>query len=116
MIAGCDTFRSGAIEQLQTHVHHLNDIFNENDVPMIELFSRGYGKDPAGIATQAIHYGMNLDQILPLESFYSHFKAKDKNFDVVLIDTAGRMQNDEPLMIALAKVNSSPLFDIDSNH
>jgi signal recognition particle receptor subunit alpha len=30
--------------------------------------------------------------------------AKDKKFDVVLIDTAGRMQNDEPLMIALAKV------------
>ncbi len=32
------------------------------------------------------------------------FLAKDKKFDVVLIDTAGRMQNDEPLMIALAKV------------
>ena len=32
------------------------------------------------------------------------FLAKDKKFDVVLVDTAGRMQNDEPLMIALAKV------------
>jgi signal recognition particle GTPase len=32
------------------------------------------------------------------------YLAKDKKFDVVLIDTAGRMQNDEPLMIALAKV------------
>ena len=36
--------------------------------------------------------------------------AKDKKFDVVLIDTAGRMQNDEPLMIALAKVQISLAF------
>ena len=36
--------------------------------------------------------------------------AKDKKFDVVLIDTAGRMQNDEPLMIALAKVKKTFFF------
>jgi signal recognition particle GTPase len=30
--------------------------------------------------------------------------AKDNNIDVVLIDTAGRMQDNEPLMRALAKV------------
>ncbi|UJR31042.1 hypothetical protein I4U23_018552 [Adineta vaga] len=86
LIAGCDTFRAGAIEQLLTHVRHLNNIFTEKNVPMIELYQRGYGKDPAGIAAEAINY------------------AKDKKFDVVLIDTAGRMQNDEPLMIALAKL------------
>ncbi|CAF0872298.1 unnamed protein product [Rotaria sordida] len=86
LIAGCDTFRAGAIEQLLTHVRHLNNIFNEKNMPMIELYQRGYGKDAAGIAAEAINY------------------AKDKKFDVVLIDTAGRMQNDEPLMIALAKL------------
>ncbi|CAF2029243.1 unnamed protein product [Rotaria magnacalcarata] len=86
LIAGCDTFRAGAIEQLKTHVNHLNNIFNEKNMQMIELYQRGYGKDAAGIAAEAINY------------------AKDKKFDVVLIDTAGRMQNDEPLMIALAKL------------
>jgi signal recognition particle receptor subunit alpha len=38
------------------------------------------------------------------------FIAKDKKFDVVLIDTAGRMENDEPLMKALAKVIIGLLF------
>ncbi|CAF4290608.1 unnamed protein product, partial [Adineta steineri] len=86
LIAGCDTFRAGAIEQLKTHVARLNNIFSEKESPMIELYERGYGKDAAGIAAQAINY------------------AKLKKFDVVLIDTAGRMQNDEPLMTALAKL------------
>ena len=31
--------------------------------------------------------------------------ARDLNFDVVLVDTAGRMQDNEPLMRSLAKVN-----------
>ena len=57
LIAGCDTFRAGAIEQLLTHVKHLNTIFSEKNMPMIELYQRGYGKDAAGIATQAINYG-----------------------------------------------------------
>ena len=57
LIAGCDTFRAGAIEQLLTHVRHLNNIFNEKEMPMIELYQRGYGKDAAGIAAEAINYG-----------------------------------------------------------
>jgi signal recognition particle GTPase len=32
------------------------------------------------------------------------FVARDNDFDVVLVDTAGRMQDNEPLMRALAKV------------
>jgi hypothetical protein len=40
--------------------------------------------------------------------------AKENKFDVVLIDTAGRMQDNEPLMRALAKVSlcfsRSPIF------
>ena len=57
MIAGCDTFRAGAIEQLSTHERHLNNIFNEKDEIMIQLYQRGYGKDAAGIAAEAINYG-----------------------------------------------------------
>ena len=103
LIAGCDTFRSGAIEQLSTHVCHLNNIFSEKNMAMIELYARGYGKDPAGIAAEAINYGKRLKRSKIFQKF--HFVlAKDKKFDVVLIDTAGRMQNDEPLMVALAKV------------
>ena len=38
-----------------------------------------------------------------LNNFFLHL-AKTNKFDVVLIDTAGRMQDNEPLMRALAKV------------
>lgn len=44
MIAGCDNFRSGAIEQLQTHCLCL-------DVP---LYEKGYKDDPAIIAKEAL--------------------------------------------------------------
>ncbi len=63
MLAGCDNFRSGAIEQLATHAACLN----------IPLYERGYGDDPSIIAKEALT------------------EARNKNFDVVLIDTAGRM-------------------------
>uniref|UniRef100_A0A7S3FR48 SRP54-type proteins GTP-binding domain-containing protein n=1 Tax=Strombidium rassoulzadegani TaxID=1082188 RepID=A0A7S3FR48_9SPIT len=76
MLAGCDNFRSGAIEQLQTHASCL-------DVP---LYQKGYKDDPAIIAKEALQ------------------DAKSKGFDVVLIDTAGRMQGNEGLMRALAKL------------
>jgi len=76
LICACDTFRAGAVEQLKTHSRCL-------DVP---LFERGYGKDPADIAKNAI----------------SH--ARTNGHDVVLVDTAGRMQDNEPLMRALAKL------------
>lgn len=76
LICACDTFRAGAVEQLKTHSRCL-------DVP---LFERGYGKDPAEIAKNAIAH------------------AKSNGHDVVLVDTAGRMQDNEPLMRALAKL------------
>ncbi|CAK8989935.1 unnamed protein product [Durusdinium trenchii] len=76
LICACDTFRAGAVEQLKTHSRCL-------DVP---LFERGYGKDPADIAKNAIAH------------------AKSNGHDVVLVDTAGRMQDNEPLMRALAKL------------
>mmetsp|Transcript_18290 Transcript_18290/g.40488 ORF Transcript_18290/g.40488 Transcript_18290/m.40488 type:complete len:586 (-) Transcript_18290:96-1853(-) len=76
MIAACDTFRSGAVEQLKTHARCLG----------AHLFERGYGKDAADIAKQALQY------------------AEQNGYDVVLIDTAGRMQDNEPLMRAIAKL------------
>jgi len=76
LICACDTFRAGAVEQLKTHSRCL-------DVP---LFERGYGKDPADIAKNAIQH------------------ARTQGHDVVLVDTAGRMQDNEPLMRALAKL------------
>lgn len=73
LIAACDTFRSGAVEQLRVHTKCLD----------VELFEKGYGKAPGAIAQLAVQY------------------AKKNGFDVVLIDTAGRMQDNEPLMKAL---------------
>ncbi|KAI0374755.1 P-loop containing nucleoside triphosphate hydrolase protein [Pilatotrama ljubarskyi] len=89
LIAACDTFRSGAVEQLRVHVRNLSMLGVDgatNSKGRVELYERGYGKDAAGIAKEAINY------------------ARDNDFDVVLIDTAGRMQDNEPLMRALAKL------------
>ena len=76
MMAACDNFRSGAVEQLMTHAACL-------DVP---VYHKGYKDDPAVIAKEALQ------------------EAKSKRYDVVLIDTAGRMQGNEALMRALAKL------------
>jgi len=87
LIAACDTFRAGAVEQLRTHCRKLNTLHPESDGrKMVQLYEKGYGKDAAGIASEAI----------------SH--ARDQRFDVVLVDTAGRMQDNAPLMQALAKL------------
>ena len=59
LIAACDTFRSGAVEQLRVHVRNLG-MLAENAVDGkggVELYERGYGKDAAGIAKEAITYG-----------------------------------------------------------
>ncbi|KAF2884106.1 hypothetical protein ILUMI_22074 [Ignelater luminosus] len=89
LIAACDTFRAGAVEQLRTHTKHLNALHppeRHGGRQMVQLYEKGYGKDAAGIAMEAIRF------------------AKDMKVDVVLIDTAGRMQDNEPLMRALAKL------------
>lgn len=58
LIAACDSFRSGAVEQLRTHVRNLSKL-NESGTGkgMVELFERGYGRDVAGIAKEAIAHG-----------------------------------------------------------
>ena len=54
LIAACDTFRSGAVEQLRVHARNLQAL---EKAATVELFERGYGKDSAGIAKDAIAYG-----------------------------------------------------------
>ncbi|OCT72375.1 signal recognition particle receptor subunit alpha [Xenopus laevis] len=89
LIAACDTFRAGAVEQLRTHTQRLNSVHppeKHKGRTMVQLYEKGYGKDAAGIAMEAITY------------------ARNQAFDVVLVDTAGRMQDNAPLMTALAKL------------
>ena len=61
MIAACDTFRSGAVEQLKTHCARLG----------VPLYERGYEKDPAKVA------------------FEAQRAAARASTDVLLVDTAG---------------------------
>ncbi|XP_075159040.1 signal recognition particle receptor alpha [Haematobia irritans] len=89
LIAACDTFRAGAVEQLRTHTRHLNALHpaeKHGGRTMVQLYEKGYGKDAAGIAMEAIKF------------------AHDTRVDVVLVDTAGRMQDNEPLMRSLSKL------------
>jgi signal recognition particle receptor subunit alpha len=84
LIAACDTFRSGAVEQLRVHARNLAEL-SKREGGHVELYEKGYGKDAANIAKDAVAYG------------------KANNFDVVLIDTAGRRHNDQRLMSSLEK-------------
>jgi signal recognition particle receptor subunit alpha len=80
MLKENETCRSGAVEQLRVHVRNLSMLGVDGPTGskgQVELFERGYGKDAAGIAKEAIVH------------------ARDNDFDVVLIDTAGRMQDNE---------------------
>uniref|UniRef100_A0A3P8YNA1 SRP54-type proteins GTP-binding domain-containing protein n=1 Tax=Esox lucius TaxID=8010 RepID=A0A3P8YNA1_ESOLU len=97
LIAACDTFRAGAVEQLRTHQRRLNSLHPPQDHggrPVVQLYEKGYGKDAAGIAMEAIAY------------------ARNQAFDVVLVDTAGRMQDNAPLMTALAKLIAVNMPDL----
>jgi len=59
LIAACDTFRSGAVEQLRVHTRNLGKLGDgEGLMGQVELFEKGYGKDAAGIAKDALTYGM----------------------------------------------------------
>ena len=78
LLAACDTFRSGAVEQLNVHAKCLN----------VPLYQKGYAKDPSSVAAEAIKM------------------ATTDGHDVVLVDTAGRMQNNIPLMNALSRLVS----------
>ncbi|KAF2872998.1 signal recognition particle, alpha subunit, N-terminal-domain-containing protein [Massariosphaeria phaeospora] len=84
LIAAADTFRSGAVEQLGVHVRNLKEL-SKREGGEVDLFQKGYGLDAANIAAEAVTF------------------AAKNNFDVVLIDTAGRRHNDQRLMSSLEK-------------
>ncbi|KAL2169720.1 hypothetical protein VTG60DRAFT_5773 [Thermothelomyces hinnuleus] len=84
LIAAGDTFRSGAVEQLAVHVRNLKEL-TAREGGKVELYQKGYGKDAAAVAKDAVAF------------------AAQEGFDVVLIDTAGRRHNDQRLMSSLEK-------------
>jgi signal recognition particle receptor subunit alpha len=84
LIAAGDTFRSGAVEQLAVHVRNLKEL-TAREGGRVELYQKGYGKDAAAVAKDAVSF------------------AAAEGFDVVLIDTAGRRHNDQRLMSSLEK-------------
>jgi fused signal recognition particle receptor len=77
MMAAGDTFRAGAINQLK--------VFGER--VGVEVIAKEAGSDPSSVIFDAIK------------------QAKSKNIDVLLIDTAGRLQNKKNLMMELDKIN-----------
>jgi signal recognition particle receptor subunit alpha len=85
LIAAGDTFRSGAVEQLRVHVRNLRELTERQGMGHVDIYERGYGKDAAVIAQDAVKF------------------AATEKFDVVLIDTAGRRHNDQRLMSSLEK-------------
>jgi len=76
VIAAGDTFRAGSIEQLEKHAERLG----------IRVIKQDYGSDAAAIAFDAIAH------------------AKAKHIDVVLIDSAGRMQSNKNLLDEMKKI------------
>jgi fused signal recognition particle receptor len=76
MLAAGDTFRAAAIEQLKIWADRTGAAF----------MARAAGADPAGLAFDALA------------------AAKERNIDVLLIDTAGRLQNRSELMGELQKI------------
>lgn len=76
VIAASDTFRAGAIEQLTHHADKLN----------VKIIKHKKGADPAAVAYDAV----------------AHARAKGK--ELVLVDTAGRMQTNVNLMDEMKKI------------
>jgi fused signal recognition particle receptor len=76
MVAG-DTFRAGAINQLKIWAQRVG----------VEFFSKEEGSDPSSVMFDAIQY------------------AKDNDIDLILCDTAGRLQNKKNLMMELEKIH-----------
>ena len=76
VFAAGDTFRAGSIQQLQQHGEKLG----------IRVIAQTYGSDAAAVAFDAVNHAIS------------------KNIDVVLIDTAGRIETSANLMAELQKI------------
>ena len=77
VVAAADTFRAAAIDQLAVWCERAG----------VEMVKQSEGSDPAAVVFDAINY------------------AKNRDADVLIIDTAGRLQNKKNLMNELAKIN-----------
>jgi fused signal recognition particle receptor len=89
MFSACDTFRAAAIEQLEEWANKID----------VEIIKSTQGSDPASVAYKAMK------------------EALKNNFDHVLIDTAGRLQNKKNLMEEYKKIaNVTKKIDSDAPH
>lgn len=91
LLVACDVYRPAAIDQLHVLGEQLG----------IEVYSNKEEKDPVKIATEAINH------------------ARSKGFNVVIVDTAGRLAIDEAMMDEIARVKDAikpteTLFVVDS--
>ncbi len=76
LVAAADTFRAAAIEQLEVWTERAG----------VDIIKRPEGSDPASVVFDAIS------------------KTKNENYDVVIIDTAGRLHTKKNLMDELGKM------------
>ncbi len=76
ILAASDTYRSGSIEQLEEHARRIG----------VRVIRHQYGADPAAVAFDAVSY------------------ARAHSINVVLIDTAGRMQTNKNLLEEMRKI------------
>jgi fused signal recognition particle receptor len=76
VIAAADTYRTGSIEQIEEHAHRIG----------IRTIKHDYGGDAAAVAFDAVNY------------------ASAHGINVVLIDTAGRMQTNKNLLEEMKKI------------
>jgi len=89
LFSACDTFRAAAIEQLENWAKKID----------AEIVKSDQGSDPASVAYKAID------------------NAKKNNFNFVLIDTAGRLQNKKNLMDEYKKIaNVAKKIDQNAPH
>ena len=89
MFSACDTFRAAAIEQLENWAKKID----------VQITKSVQGSDPASVAYKALE------------------EAKKNNFNHVLIDTAGRLQNKKNLMEEYKKIaNVTKKIDPEAPH
>lgn len=77
LLVAADTFRAGAVQQLSIWANRID----------VDIFERGQGADPASVCFDAIK------------------KAINDKYDLVMVDTAGRLHTKDYLMAELGKVN-----------
>ncbi|MEZ4827032.1 MAG: signal recognition particle-docking protein FtsY [Bacteroidia bacterium] len=79
LLGAGDTFRAAAVDQLRLWSERVG----------VDFYSKGMNTDPAAVAYEAVREGVN------------------KGYDVVIVDTAGRLHNKKHLMDELSKIKRS---------